>query len=81
MLNVELNYNGDSESPTAKLIVAAYDADGVITDNIKTFNISGTQISDLNYTKPENVKTIRIYIWNDLNIISPLSTSVKLNIE
>lgn len=81
LLNVELNYNGDSESPAAKLIVAAYDADGVITDNTQMFNISGTQISDLNYTKPENVKTIRIYIWNDLNIVSPLSTSVKLNIE
>lgn len=78
-LNVELKYNGAAESPTAKLIVAAYDEDGVITDYPKMFDINGEIINGLSYTKPEDAKTVKIYIWNDMKTVSPLSASAAVN--
>lgn len=78
LLNIELKYTGKEENPTAKLIVAAYDKNGAITDTVYMFNINGTEIENLNYTKPQNAETVKIYVWNTIDNLKPVSQRVSV---
>lgn len=77
-LNVELEYTGEEENPAAKLIVAAYDKNGAITDTVYMFDINGTEIENLNYTKPQNAETVKVYVWNTMDNLKPVSKRVTV---
>lgn len=73
-LQVELKQNKDINS--AKLILAEYTADNVLSD-VKTYEIDGTAVKDLDYTKNTSVDHINLYIWNNENSVVPLSEAAS----
>lgn len=76
-LSVELAYNGAAQDMKAKLIVAEYHEGEPILENMKTFDISGDMIHDLDYTKNDNT-TVKLFILDNMNNIRPLMESVRL---
>lgn len=74
-LTAELAYSGTDSNPTAKLIVAAYKGDDnkVLLDSA-VYDVTGAQIKDFVYRKPEN-STVKLYVWNSLEEMIPLSAA------
>lgn len=72
-LNVELKYNGTEENPTGKLLAAAYDeTDSEIMLDAKSYDIKGTTVEGLDYSKPDK-GIVKLYIWNGVDTLNPLS--------
>lgn len=71
-LNIDINYSGDG-GDNAKLIAAVYSDAGLsVLTEIKTFDILGADIINLDFDKPES-GTIQLYIWSDFEGLNPLS--------
>lgn len=77
-LNVELKYNGTEENPTGKLLAAAYDeTDSEIMLDAKSYDIKGTTVEGLDYSKPEK-GIVKLYIWNGVDTLNPLSKTFEV---
>lgn len=77
-LNVELKYNGTEENPTGKLLAAAYDeADSEIMLDAKSYDIKGTTVEGLDYSKPDK-GIVKLYIWNGVDTLNPLSKTFEV---
>ncbi len=81
-LTVQLKYNGTETNPTAKLLVGVYNAgDDKAMTNSAVFDIEGTTVKDLSFTKPDGGKTVKLFVWDGTDNIIPLSlvTTVSIN--
>lgn len=77
-LNVELKYNGTEENPTGKLLAAAYDeTDSEIMLDAKSYDIKGTTVEGLDYSKPDK-GIVKLYIWNGVDTLNPLSKTFEV---
>lgn len=77
-LNVELKYNGTETDPTGKLLAAVYDeTDSEIMLDAKSYDINGTTVEGLDYSKPEK-GIVRLYIWNGVDTLNPLSKTFEV---
>lgn len=75
-LNVTIGYTGADPAPSAKLIAATYDDNGILVD-MAEFDINGSTAETLDYT--ENAAgTTTLYIWDGLDGMTPLSNSVEV---
>ncbi len=75
-INIDLKYNGNG-SDRAKLIIASYGKGGTLTDT-KMYDITGSDISAVDYKKPES-GSIKIYIWN-FETLSPMAEAYEKQI-
>jgi len=80
-LAIELEYTGNSTTPTAKLIVVSYNENGAIVGTPSMFAISGTTVEGLSYSKPDGANVIRVYIWNSVEDAKPLSQAKKIELK
>lgn len=71
-LNIDITYTGSGSAPSAQLIIATYDENGVLmaTDTSKTINGTGKVM--LNYAAPDK-GTVKAFIWDSLESMQPLS--------
>ena len=67
-INIDLTYNGGG-TDRARLIIASYADEGIMTD-IKMFDITGNDLSGVDYQNPGG--GIKIFIW-DPETLAPLS--------
>lgn len=72
-LNIKLKHNDTSVSGGV-LIIAEYSDDGILK-GVSSFAVSGSEVSNLDYTKPNDVDHVNVYIWTDTSDISPLAAS------
>lgn len=68
-----------TETSTAKFIVASYSATNIMID-VNVFDVVGSQIQNLDYTKPEGATSVIAYVWSDMDGIKPLSVSKRLEL-
>lgn len=80
-LNIDVKYTGSGSDKTAQLVIASYDKDGVLisTDTSKTLN--GTEKVVLNYAPPADGGTMKVFIWNSLQNMQPLSEAKDVSID
>ncbi len=69
-INIDLKYNGGG-ADKAKLIIANYSESGIMTE-AAVFDITGADLSAVDYKKPES-GDIRIFIWEP-DTMEPLAT-------
>lgn len=80
-LIARVEYIGQGEAKSAKLIAATYDENKVITDVQMLADINGNKRIEVDYPKKDN-ETVKLYIWDSMNNISPLgdvATPAKRN--
>ncbi len=73
-LNIDLEYQ-EKEPKAAKLIVASYDAEGILTQ-MKEFDISGANV-DLGGYAP-NGDIIKLFIWSGFGDMTPLAVPYEI---
>ncbi len=71
LLSVDIGYSGEDPAPSAKLIAATYDENGILAD-MANFDISGAITDTFDYAQPEN-GTTKVYIWDSMESMIPLS--------
>lgn len=69
-INIDLKYNGDG-ADKAKLIIASYSENEILT-GAKMFDITGGDLSGVEFYKRVGSDTIRIFIW-DPDTLKPLA--------
>lgn len=67
-INIDLTYHGGGDD-RARLIIASYADEGIMTD-VKMFDITGADLSGVDYQNPGG--SIKIFIW-DPETLAPLS--------
>lgn len=71
-LSLTLNYDGEIGEDKGNLIVGAYNVDGALVDSA-IFDVNGTTITDFGYTMPEDADKVRLYVWDGVDTMIPLS--------
>lgn len=73
-LSATLEYIGETGGDSGKLMVGAYNTDGVLVDS-NIYDVTGTTIENFDYVMPENAETVKLYIWDGIDTMVPLSAA------